>query len=247
MAISQTSQRTLRSVYRSSYDLRDRSSGAGAEPASARRCRAGRNLVPRRHVRSGRGRRAPPPAVELQRGGRRRRRATAAPAAAAFESGTGPVQGYLAGQSTTGMKTDTPLRETAQSITVVDRRSHGRSGRDECSGCPALCPGVLRRRLRLWTRAATIRASAVRTPISILDGTRAADAYQFNEWRPDPYTAERIEVMRGPASVLYGDTSTAGLINLISKRPQAEGWQARSAFNLAASTASRCRSIRPAS
>ena len=26
----------------------------------------------------------------------------------------------------------------------------------------------------------------------------------------------------GPASVLYGDTSTAGLLNLVSKRPQAE-------------------------
>ena len=35
---------------------------------------------------------------------------------------------------------------------------------------------------------------------------------------------ERIEVLRGPASVLYGDTSTAGLVNLISKRPQAEAY-----------------------
>jgi iron complex outermembrane recepter protein len=29
-------------------------------------------------------------------------------------------------------------------------------------------------------------------------------------------------VLRGPSSVLYGDTSTAGLLNLVSKRPQAE-------------------------
>ena len=31
-------------------------------------------------------------------------------------------------------------------------------------------------------------------------------------------------MLRGPASVLYGDTSTAGLLNLISKRPQAEAF-----------------------
>ena len=31
-------------------------------------------------------------------------------------------------------------------------------------------------------------------------------------------------MLRGPASVLYGDTSTAGLLNLVSKRPQAEAF-----------------------
>ena len=59
-------------------------------------------------------------------------------------------------------------------------------------------------------------------PNIYLDGTRVVNTYNFNEWRPDPYTLERIEVLRGPSSVLYGDTSTAGLLNLISKRPQAE-------------------------
>jgi iron complex outermembrane receptor protein len=59
-------------------------------------------------------------------------------------------------------------------------------------------------------------------PNIYLDGTRVVNTFQFNEWRPDPYTLERIEVLRGPSSVLYGDTSTAGLLNLISKRPQAE-------------------------
>ena len=38
------------------------------------------------------------------------------------------------------------------------------------------------------------------------------NTWSFSEWRPDPYTLERIEVLRGPASVLYGDTSTAGLL-----------------------------------
>ena len=41
------------------------------------------------------------------------------PRARRAETATGPVRGYLANQSGTGTKTDTPLRETPQSITVV--------------------------------------------------------------------------------------------------------------------------------
>lgn len=147
--------------------------------------------------------------------------ATAAPAAAAFESGTGPVQGYLAGQSTTGMKTDTPLRETPQSITVVTTDRMADQGATSVQDALRYIPGVFADAYGVDSRGDYPRIRG-QDPNIYLDGTRAADAYRFNEWRPDPYTAERIEVMRGPASVLYGDTSTAGLINLISKRPQAE-------------------------
>src|SRR5690606_35803339 len=38
----------------------------------------------------------------------------------------------------------------------------------------------------------------------------------------DPFTRERIEVIKGPSSMLYGQSSVGGLLNLVSKRPQAE-------------------------
>ena len=44
---------------------------------------------------------------------------TAQPASPPRESAYGPVQGYIANQSATGTKTDTPLREVPQSVTVV--------------------------------------------------------------------------------------------------------------------------------
>src|SRR5690606_7467650 len=43
--------------------------------------------------------------------------------------------------------------------------------------------------------------------------------YYTSSTRNDPYLFERIEVLRGPASMLYGQGSTAGIINLVSKRP----------------------------
>src|SRR3546814_19674882 len=37
----------------------------------------------------------------------------------------------------------------------------------------------------------------------------------------DPYMMERIEVLKGPTSVLYGQSPTGGMVNMVSKRPLA--------------------------
>ena len=38
----------------------------------------------------------------------------------------------------------------------------------------------------------------------------------------EPYDYERIQVLKGPASILYGQAAPGGIINLVSKRPTAE-------------------------
>ncbi|MGL4316329.1 MAG: TonB-dependent siderophore receptor, partial [Pseudomonas sp.] len=55
-----------------------------------------------------------------------------------------------------------------------------------------------------------------------MDGSRIYSS-AFYSWQIDPYMLERIEVLKGAASVLYGQTPPGGLINLQSKRPTAEG------------------------
>ena len=35
----------------------------------------------------------------------------------------------------------------------------------------------------------------------------------YNTSRPDPYTLERVEFLRGPTSVLYGQGSVGGVLN----------------------------------
>src|SRR5690606_18568205 len=44
----------------------------------------------------------------------------------------------------------------------------------------------------------------------------------YNNTRVDPFTLERIEVLRGPSSMLYGQSPVGGLVNMVSKRPREE-------------------------
>ncbi|XQU70949.1 hypothetical protein OJJOAM_003738 [Cupriavidus sp. H18C1] len=44
----------------------------------------------------------------------------------------------------------------------------------------------------------------------------------YNNVRPDVYALERIDILRGPSSMLFGQGAVGGILNLVSKRPQAE-------------------------
>lgn len=145
----------------------------------------------------------------------------AAQPATAGETATGPVQGYLATQSGTGTKTDTPLNQTAQSISVVSAERVRDQGVNSIQETLRYVPGVFAEPGGVDSRNDYFKVRG-QDPNVYLDGTRVNNRNNFNEWRVDPYMLERIEVFRGPASVLYGDTSTAGLVNLISKRPRAD-------------------------
>ena len=158
----------------------------------------------------------------------RRRQAQHAPssadtpsASAGAETATSHVHGYVATRSGTGTKTDTPLRETPQSISVVTADRVTDQGATTVQESLRYVPGVFADAYGADSRGDYPRIRG-QDPNIYLDGTRMVNTFNFNEWRPEPYTLERIEVLRGPSSVLYGDTSTAGLLNLVSKRPQAE-------------------------
>lgn len=58
-----------------------------------------------------------------------------------------------------------------------------------------------------------------------LDGLRLMRSTQYPTSAPsfEIYGIERVEVLRGPASVLYGAGTPAGLVNMVQKRAQADG------------------------
>jgi iron complex outermembrane receptor protein len=141
------------------------------------------------------------------------------PAPVPRESAYGPVQGYVANQSATGTKTDTPLREIPQSITVVTADRMKDMGVTTVQEAFRYVPGVMADAYGPDSRVDSLKIRGSE-PDTYLDGMRTTNSW-FNYQRIDPYALERAEVLRGPASVLYGSTTTAGLVNLVSKRPQA--------------------------
>ena len=48
------------------------------------------------------------------------------------------------------------------------------------------------------------------------DGLRNSNTGYY---APEPYGMDRIEVLKGPSSVMYGQGSPGGIINFVSKRP----------------------------
>ncbi|XSG82593.1 MAG: TonB-dependent siderophore receptor [Methyloligella sp. ZOD6] len=136
------------------------------------------------------------------------------------ESAWGPVDGYVAERTGTGIKTDTPLNEIPQSITVVTEQQIQDQGATSVQQALNYVPGVVAGPYGFDIRGDWARIRG-QDPVQYLDGMRRIYGY-YNNTRVDPYTLERIEVLKGPASVLYGAGSTAGIINLISKRPQEE-------------------------
>lgn len=137
------------------------------------------------------------------------------------ETGTGPVNGIVATRSATGTKTDTPLIETPQSISVVtaDRMTQqGATTINEALGYTAgVLPGVYGLDTRFdWI---SIRGFDAYQPGFFIDGMLSRNNNSWAVQKVEPYGAERIEVLKGPPSVLYGQGNVGGMVNVISKRP----------------------------
>ncbi|MBR0705128.1 TonB-dependent siderophore receptor [Bradyrhizobium liaoningense] len=139
------------------------------------------------------------------------------------ETPRGPVRGYVAGRSSSGTKTDTPIMETPQSVSVIGAEQI----RDQK---PNKLDEVLR--YTAGVRAGTFGADT-RNDWWLIRGFKSDDIGLFLDgmqlfytsyasWKLQPFNMERVEVLRGPSAVLYGGSSPSGIVNVISKMPPAE-------------------------
>lgn len=138
-------------------------------------------------------------------------------------SGTGPVRGYVAERTTAGSKTDTPIRQIPQSVSVIGREELDDRAVTKVDEALRYTAGVTS---QPFGRDADtdwfyIRGfDATQTGV-FLDGL---NLYQtgFAGFKIDPFFLERVEVLKGPASVLYGGANPGGIVNLVRKRPSGE-------------------------
>ena len=139
------------------------------------------------------------------------------------ETPRGPVHGYVANRSASGTKTNTPLMQTPQSVSVIGAEQI----RDQK-------PNKLDEVLRYsgGVRAGTFGADT-RNDWWLIRGFKSDDIGLFLDglqlfytsyasWKLQPFNMERVEVLRGPSAVLYGGSSPSGIVNVISKMPPAE-------------------------
>ncbi len=143
------------------------------------------------------------------------------------ESATGPVPGYVAERALTGTKTNTPITEIPQSISVIGREELNDRGALSVVEALRYVPGVASQTNGADTRGQddfiNIRGFPGYGTSLYQDGLRMnTNAGGFASQRSEPYGLERIEVLRGPASVLYGKGDAGGIVNRVSKRPAAD-------------------------
>lgn len=134
------------------------------------------------------------------------------------------VTAPIATESGSATKTDTPLREIPQSISVItDRqmRDRGIHGVEEAVWYTAGAQGG---QFGEDTRSDWLLVRGF-NPARYLDGLAMVEGTWTGESRLEPYGLERIDVLKGPASVNYGAMPPGGLINFVSKRPHANPLQ----------------------
>lgn len=134
------------------------------------------------------------------------------------EDPTAPVKGFVARTSATATKTGTPLLETQQSISVVTADQLKSQDVETVGQALDYVPGVVGEPYGADPRFDSPRIRGFDSRQSqFLNGLRMMRT--AGAPAVDPYQLERIEVLRGPASVMYGQGNPGGMINLISKRP----------------------------
>ncbi|MGY4830832.1 TonB-dependent siderophore receptor [Sphaerotilaceae bacterium SBD11-9] len=138
------------------------------------------------------------------------------------ERATGPVQGYTARRSATATKTDTPLNEVPQSITVITAEQVRDQNAGTMQDALRYTAGVRHEMYGLDNRGDWFSMRGGSEGSVLLDGLRLPLTGWYGVVRNEPFAFERIEVLRGPASVIAGQNGPGGVVNLVSKRPQAD-------------------------
>jgi iron complex outermembrane receptor protein len=145
--------------------------------------------------------------------------------AATDENAWGPVHGFVAKRTATATKTDTALIETPQTVNVVTADQIRAQGALSVTQALRYTPGITGGGFPDRTGVFDEPTARGFTPTPLyLDGLHLpyGGGSTGGALQIDPYTLERIEVLKGPASVLYGQNQPGGIINLVSKRPTAE-------------------------
>ncbi len=141
----------------------------------------------------------------------------------ALGNALGSMEGYNATHSQIATKTSTALLETSQSVSVVTREQMDDQGSQTVAQAMRYTPGVLTNPYGATHRYDYVAMRGFNdgsVDNIYLDGLKSmGDSGTYSTMQVDPYFLERVDILKGPSSVLYGRSSPGGLVALTSKKP----------------------------
>ncbi|GAB4304291.1 MAG: hypothetical protein Kow0091_05890 [Geminocystis sp.] len=124
-------------------------------------------------------------------------------------------EGYNPSNATTGTRTDTPLRDIPASIQVIPRQLLEDQNTTRIQDALQNLSGINKRGNYGGTEAGGYLIRGFSLDGNFRNGFRDNNFFTG----VDPANIERIEVLKGPASVLYGQVEPGGIINVVTKQP----------------------------
>ena len=136
------------------------------------------------------------------------------------------VNAYRVTTHTSGAtKTDTPIAETAKSVSVIAREELDARGVVNLNEAMRYVAGVTLESTGADNRyddflIRGFKAGSESGAMTV-DGLRAPPpGTAWNRGKVDTWNLERVEVLKGPSAVMYGQVAPGGLVNQVSKTPE---------------------------
>ena len=133
----------------------------------------------------------------------------------------GQAEPYAAGSTRAGTKTDTPIEEIPQAISVITAEQMRDQNAQSLQEALRYSAGVRTDQYGLDNRGDWFALRGGSSGTTLLNGMRLPLVGWWGVVREEPYAFERVEVLHGPSSVMAGQNAPGGVVNLVSKRPQA--------------------------
>lgn len=141
-------------------------------------------------------------------------------------AGNADDEGLIPRRASSATRTDAPLGEIPQSVSVVTRAQLDAQDARSVNEAFRYAPGIATEQ---WGGVGAFDQLTIRgftgengQADTFLDGLRLTGGIVYGSQQVDPFLLERMEVLRGPASVLYGIASPGGVLALTSKLPRDE-------------------------
>ncbi|HHS9579735.1 TPA: TonB-dependent siderophore receptor [Raoultella planticola] len=142
--------------------------------------------------------------------------------ASSSEDPTAPVKGIVATKTLSATKTAAGLVKTPQSVSVITRDQMAALDVTSVSQSLRYSAGVFTEYRGSSNRNDEVFVRGFSYVPKYLDGLSYGATASSQTGTMDPWLLERVELVRGPASVLFGQVNPGGLISMTSKRPTSQ-------------------------